>query len=123
MNDAARARRLEGRTDDADISYISRDETNAFQIAGLHDGTKPTWVVAPIENDRRVSALAKRLYNPRADAALRSGYEIRLGHLLRDLSLRLDPVKLTGVSGEDAASLSIIETGEQGLTSFQDPIV
>src|SRR5712691_1738024 len=37
--------------------------------------------------------------------------------------LALDPVKLGGVSGEDAASLFIIEIGEQGLKSFQDSIV
>jgi hypothetical protein len=123
VNDAARLRRLKGRTYDADISYISHDETDAFQIARLHDGKKSTWVVAPIENDRRVSALAERLYNPRTDTTLRSGYEIGLGHLLRDLSLLLDPVKLGGVSGEDAASLLLIEIREQGLKSFQDSIV
>ena len=37
--------------------------------------------------------------------------------------LALDPVKPSSVSREDAASLFIIEIGEQGLKSFQDSIV
>ena len=37
--------------------------------------------------------------------------------------LVLQTVKLGGVSGEDAASLVLIEIREQGLKGFQDSIV